>query len=129
MANCLNCGAEIGPGVRKCAYCGAAVAASGSHAPPAPPGYTPPTAYPAQTAAGQEQKSKVAAGVLGILLGCLGIHNFYLGYTTKGIIQLAITVVTLGAGAFISGIWGFIEGIMILTGSISTDAAGRPLKN
>ena len=26
-------------------------------------------------------KSKVAAGVLGILLGALGIHNFYLGYT------------------------------------------------
>ena len=35
---------------------------------------------------------------------------------------------TFGAGAFISGIWGLVEGIMILTGSIATDASGRPLK-
>ena len=28
----------------------------------------------------------------------------------------------------LSGIWGLIEGIMILTGSINTDANGVPLK-
>lgn len=33
-------------------------------------------------------KSKLAAGLLGIFLGSLGVHNFYLGYTTKGLIQL-----------------------------------------
>lgn len=76
-----------------------------------------------------DRKSRSLAGVLGILLGCFGVHNLYLGYTTKGLIQLAITVLTLGAGAFISGVWGFVEGIMILTGSISTDSAGRPLKD
>lgn len=125
MPNCTNCGAEVGPGVNKCAYCGVAIASHGAHAPPPPPGYAPP---PMSASAGDEQKSKVAAGVLGILLGCLGVHNFYLGYTTKGIIQLVITLGTFGAGAFVSAIWGLVEGIMILTGSIATDASGRPLK-
>ena len=27
-------------------------------------------------------KSKMAAGLLGIFLGTFGVHNFYLGYTT-----------------------------------------------
>ena len=29
----------------------------------------------------------------------------------------------------ISEVWGLIEGIMILTGSINTDANGNPLKD
>ena len=32
-----------------------------------------------------EAKSKMAAGLLGIFLGGLGIHNFYLGYTGKAL--------------------------------------------
>lgn len=74
-------------------------------------------------------KSKVAAGVLGILLGSLGVHNFYLGYTGKAVAQLLISLLTCGTCAWISGIWGFIEGILILTGSINTDANGNPLSN
>lgn len=68
-------------------------------------------------------KSKMAAGLLGIFLGGWGIHNFYLGYTGKGIAQIFVTLFTCGIGA----IWGLIEGIMILTGSINTDAEGNPL--
>jgi len=71
-----------------------------------------------------EQKSKVVAGILGLFLGAWGIHNFYLGDTKKGIIQIVVTIVTCGIG----GLWGFIEGIMILCGSISTDANGNPLE-
>jgi TM2 domain-containing membrane protein YozV len=56
---------------------------------------------------------KVIAGVLGILAGSLGIHKFVLGYTTEGLIQIAITVVTCGVG----GIIGLIEGIIYLTKS------------
>ena len=69
-------------------------------------------------------KSKMAAGLLGIFLGAWGIHNFYLGNTTRGIIQIVVTLVTGGCG----GLWGFIEGIMILCGSINTDANGNPLE-
>ncbi len=83
-----------------------------------PPPYGPP---------GVEQKSKVVAGVLGILLGSLGIHNFYLGNTTRGILQIVVTLVTCGIG----GIWGGIEGILILVSKPGTswhqDAAGVEL--
>lgn len=69
-------------------------------------------------------KSKMAAGLLGIFLGGYGIHNFYLGYTKKAVIQLVLSLCTCG----IAGIWGFIEGIMILCGNINTDADGNPLQ-
>jgi hypothetical protein len=63
---------------------------------------------------------------LGILLGGLGIHRFYLGYVGIGIAQIAVTIVTLGVGS----IWGLVEGILILTGNgITKDAQGRPLRD
>ena len=74
-------------------------------------------------------KSRVCAGLLGIFLGAFGVHNFYLGYTGKAIAQLLITLLTCGIGAFISSIWGLIEGILILTGSINTDGKGNPLSD
>lgn len=74
-------------------------------------------------------KSKIAAGLLGIFLGALGIHNFYLGYTGKAVAQLLITVLTCGIFSFVSAIWGLIEGILILTGSINVDGYGVELKD
>ncbi len=85
-----------------------------------------------------EPKSKMAAGLLGIFLGQFGVHNFYLGYTTKAIIQVSVSgagwllsVCTLGISTLLPagmGIWGLIEGIMILAGSIKVDGKGNPLK-
>ena len=78
-----------------------------------------------------QPKSKLVAGLLGIFLGGLGIHRFYLGHTKIGVIQLLLTVVlgffTLG----LVGLWGFIEGIMIIAGSahFRTDAQGIPLRD
>jgi len=72
-----------------------------------------------------EQKSKIVAGILGILLGGFGVHRFYLGYVGIGIAQIVVTLITFGLGA----IWGFIEGILILVGSINKDAKGVPLKD
>ncbi len=56
---------------------------------------------------------KVLAGILGILLGGLGVHRFVLGDTKGGLIRIAISVVTCGAGSII----GLIEGIIYLTKS------------
>jgi len=56
---------------------------------------------------------KLTAGICGILIGSLGIHKFILGYTTEGIIQIVISVVTCGVG----GVIGLIEGIIYLTKS------------
>ena len=57
--------------------------------------------------------SRVVCGVVGILIGSLGVHRFMMGDATGGIIRLAITIFTCGAGGFI----GLIEGILYLTKS------------
>ena len=74
-------------------------------------------------------KSKLAAGLLGIFLGAFGVHNFYLGYTGKAVAQLLITILSCGVLSFASGVWGLIEGILILTGSITVDGNGNELKD
>ena len=58
-------------------------------------------------------KSKIAAGILAILLGTLGIHKFYLGYVGAGFIHLVLTLLLFP----ISFIIAIIEGIIYLTKS------------
>ena len=89
---CHNCGKPTQPSQVLCTQCGVGLTVRGS-------------------AAGA--KSKVVAGLLGIFLGGLGIHKFYLGYTKEGVIQLIVSVVTCGVGSLI----GLIEGIIYLTKS------------
>ena len=48
--------------------------------------------------------------ILCLLVGGLGIHRFYLGYTTVGIIQLLT-----GGGC---GIWALIDLIRIIMGDL-----------
>ena len=61
----------------------------------------------------QPTKSKVAAGVLAIVTGGLGIHKFYLGYIGAGIVHLVLTLLIITSP--ISSIIGLIEGILYLT--------------
>ena len=66
------------------------------------------------------EKNKVAAGILAILLGALGIHKFYLGITQAGLIMLLVTLVgsfAFGLGPVVMGVVGLIEGIIYLTKS------------
>lgn len=114
---CINCGTPAGQGNSYCRNCGTAVS------PGAAVCMTCGHALGNASVVGTGAKSKMAAGLLGIFLGSWGIHNFYLGYTTKAIIQIILTVCSCGIG----GIWGFIEGILILCGNINTDANGNPL--
>lgn len=55
-------------------------------------------------------KSQLIALLLCAFIGTLGIHRFYLGYKTEGIIQL----LTLGA----CGVWTLIDLIRIITGDL-----------
>jgi TM2 domain-containing membrane protein YozV len=82
----------------------------------APPATSPPTLPPPGTRPDGADK-KLPAGICGILLGCLGVHKFVLGYTKEGIIMLLITVLTCGYGAAVMGLIGLIEGIIYLTKS------------
>jgi len=144
---CQQCGTQMRDDARFCTRCSAPLARPASapaepEPPPYQPGmqaqaaYQPPSYQPSyldQPApfVGGEQKSKLAAGLLGILLGWLGIHRFYLGYNSIGIAQLVLGVLgflTCGITSLISFVWGVIDGIMIFNGSIATDAQGRPLK-
>ena len=72
-------------------------------------------------------KQWIFALLLAFFLGPLGIHNFYLGYTTRGIIQLILSIIVIGLP--ITAIWALIEFIMILmrSGSYGCDASGQPL--
>ncbi|MFD5831215.1 NINE protein [Lentzea sp. NPDC060358] len=82
--------------------------------PAAPYGFDPLTGLPLS------DKSKVAAGVLQLFLGNLGIGRFYTGHTGIAVAQL----LTCGG----CGIWSLIDGIMILVNG-GTDAQGRKLRD
>jgi TM2 domain-containing membrane protein YozV len=79
----------------------------------------------APTYSKEQIDKKLVSGLLGILLGGLGVHKFYLGYTKEGIIQIVITIFTCGIGSVL----GLIEGILYLTKSdaefVSTYVVGR----
>lgn len=68
---------------------------------------------------GYVQKSRLAAGLLAILFGTFGVHNFYLGYKTRAIIQLVGTlaggIITCGIAPIGIAIWALVEGILILS--------------
>ena len=57
---------------------------------------------------------KMVAGILGILIGGLGIHKFYLGMNTAGLIMLLVSVLTCGIAWSVMHIIGLVEGIMYL---------------
>ena len=67
----------------------------------------------------RSSKNWVAALVLCIFLGGLGIHRFYVGKAGTGVLML------LTGGGF--GIWWLIDIIMIAVGSF-TDKSGAFLK-
>jgi TM2 domain-containing membrane protein YozV len=107
---CTKCGAVNDDIAQFCSNCQAPLTAVAGG------GYQPmqsvnPGAMTDWKALGADKK--IVAGICGILVGSLGIHKFILGYSTEGIIQIVITVLTCGAG----GIIGLIEGIIYLTKS------------
>nr|WP_318683290.1 TM2 domain-containing protein [uncultured Acetatifactor sp.] len=111
---CQNCGKPVAPNADVCLNCGVRVT---------------------NNAAPANAKSKMAAGLLGIFLGSFGVHNFYLGYTSKAVTQLVLSLIGILLSCVFVGIfltmgiwiWGLVEGIMILSGKINTDAQGNPL--
>lgn len=56
-------------------------------------------------------EKKLAAGLLGILLGTFGANKFFLGYTKEAIIQIVLNIVTCGVATVLP----LIEGIIYLT--------------
>ncbi len=119
---CVKCGNLLEEGVKFCPKCGTAISDTES-------------VHQTETVnltSSSNSKSKVAAGLFGIFLGTFGVHNFYLGYTGKAVAQLLLTLVgwiLCGIGPVVAAIWGFVEGVLILCGSINKDANGNPLND
>ena len=101
--NCTNCGKEVPEGAKSCPGCGADQAPQSVSAPPVT----------------DESKDWLAALLLSIFLGQLGVDRFYLGYIGLGVLKL------LTAGG--CGIWWLVDVIMIATDSLK-DAKGRTLR-
>lgn len=98
---CSHCGNAVSPMAAACPQCGHPVAtqqATGQ------PGLGQPMVNPYAPA-----KSRVTAGVLGILLGGLGIHKFYLGKVGLGVVYI------LFCWTYVPAIIGLVEGIIYLT--------------
>lgn len=126
---CENCGIPVGYGTDYCLNCGTqtngATVCSMCGLRSAPDVNINPITDTPEKAVLPNAKSRTLAAVLGIFLGAFGVHSFYLGYKIKGIMQLLVTCWTCGIG----GVWGIIEGILILGGKINTDAGGNLLKD
>lgn len=113
---CPHCGKENHNSAKYCTQCGSLIEG--------------------QPQENHNAKSKIVAGLLGLFLGNLGVHNFYLGYSKKGVVQLILTVISLSVPIATTvlmrivaiNIWALIESIQILSGSIDKDANGIPLR-
>ena len=86
--------------------------------------YSQPYGQPYQQPCAQaapNTKDHVAAGLLAIFLGSLGIHKFYLGYNTPGFIMLAVTIVgsifSLGIAGLAMVVISIVEGVLYLSKS------------
>jgi TM2 domain-containing membrane protein YozV len=109
MRFCTKCGGQNDDLAQTCSTCQSPLGPTAS-------GYQPMQAVnqgPMTDWKTQGADKKLTAGICGILLGGFGVHKFILGYSTEGIIQIVITLVTCGAGSII----GLIEGIIYLTKS------------
>lgn len=124
---CPQCGAPIDPTATECKFCGEKLAVQQTaqqfqpqqgyvqqpqqvytQQPQPQPQVVVQQAYVPGIDPSWPVKSKVAAGLLGIFLGGIGLHKFYLGKIGMGILYLCFC--WTGIPAFV----GFIEGIIYL---------------
>ncbi len=135
QSRCPNCGSEMTPTAKFCAYCG--YQREETHTPPqsttnygqpqyqqfsapqnpaaSPPQqqYTPAPASQVYAVPAAPVKDRTVAALLAIFLGWIGVHRFYLGDIGLGIVYLIFSWTGIPA------LVGFIEGIIYFT---KTDA-------
>ncbi len=105
---CQNCGATTTEGQVVCLNCGFSLQSKDSSE--------------------ESERNMYIAAALAFFLGSIGIHDFYLGYTKRGIIKVVLTVALaiIVIGPAISSIWSLVDFIKILSGSM-TDSDGKKL--
>ncbi|QGN07671.1 NINE protein [Halorhabdus sp. CBA1104] len=124
MKHCINCGVEIAEQADVCTECGVdqSTELDGSYGDREPDEryclacgeliYKQAAICPAcgvdQPSTGSGDTDQVAAGILAILLGGLGVHKFYQGNTRNGVLYLCFFWTA------IPSLLGLIEGILML---------------
>lgn len=117
LMNCKECGKEVSDSASVCPHCGAPVdkyvycRKCGTKV-PENTAYCPKCG--SRISAGYDApngKDRVTAALLGIFLGSLGIHYFYMGKSTAGILTILLSLCTCGIWSVIM----FIQSIIILT--------------
>ena len=116
---CRNCGKEINEHAQVCIHCGFGVGTGNTYCPNCGASVPQGAEYCVNCGTrlkgtfhasyyGKPQKSKTVAAILAFLLGGLGIHNFYLGYTNIGIYQILLSL-CCGLGY----IWALVDFVRI----------------
>lgn len=90
-AFCSNCGGAVAPGAEVCMNCGVAIKKAG-------------------VAGGIDKDNKIVMALVCFFLGGLGIHNFMMGETKKGIVKIVASFCLAGLG----GLLALIDFIKIL---------------
>ncbi len=104
QAICLNCGVNVGVGNNYCANCGQPIS------PDAAVCLSCGVAVKKQSAGGDlAGKDKVTMALICFFLGGIGIHNFMMGETKKGVLKIVLSL-CMGIG----GILALIDFIRIL---------------
>lgn len=64
---------------------------------------------------GPSGKSRGIAGLLAILMGWCGLHYFYIGKTSAGVLFLLIAILSCGVLATVTTIVSIIQGVLFFT--------------
>lgn len=114
LISCKECGREVSDSAKVCPHCGANVIKDifcqncGAKI-PGNTSYCPSCGFQVRSSC-TSKKDKTVTALLGLFLGSLGIHYFYLGKTTAGILTIILSACSCGIWSVIT----FIQAIMIL---------------
>lgn len=130
---CPTCQTPAPPNAIRCSTCGHLFSSAYS----TQVGQTPyPRAQaPAPGAASTDPNRWLIAMLLAFFIGPFGVHRFYMGYTTIGVVMLTFELIGLATACIAVGfvilavihIWAFVEFVLICCNSIPM-ADGTPLR-
>lgn len=115
QAICLNCGVERGKGDNFCPHCGNPTAKEAAVC----LGCGAPLKKQQATKNSLGDQDKITMALLCFFLGGLGIHNFILGESKKGILKILLSCI-VGIGWILA----LVDFIKILTDSYEIDTEG-----
>ena len=120
--NCPECGKQYSTQEKfsrvKCPYCGAETNVSYSDQQPnqwQQFGNQASSAMDSVFNNGPSGKSRGIAGLLAILMGWCGLHYFYIGKTSAGVLFLLIAILSCGVLATITTVVSIIQGVLFFT--------------